>query len=138
MHRSSIFCGFVVTMAAFGCTTTPGPSRSASLLQGTWVGDPNGGCVETLRFSADGSIHVRSRDEVLEGSYVIADAGAPDVLKVTRTIKHSNRQLDCSGEARTPTGMPQAAFAFFRGSSFMQMCIDREGTRCFGPFTKAQ
>ncbi len=98
---------------------------------------PPDGCVEHYQFGADGSLLVKSREEVLTGTS-IAEAvdGAERVTKFTRIIVSSNGLPDCGGRVLNQFFKAQFGYAFWDSPVQFRLFMDQRGTRCIGRFRR--
>jgi prepilin-type processing-associated H-X9-DG protein len=125
---------FVIGLTA---CTAPEPKREVNLLHGTWIQTDDAECKEQITFGADGTISVRSRDELLSGTYTsVRISDAQLYAKVTRIISQDNGGLDCGNSTRNEAGRTNAAYAFLDGHATLQLCFDQERRRCFGRFSR--
>jgi hypothetical protein len=101
------------------------------------VSAPPDGCVEHYQFGADGSLLVKSREEVLTGTS-IAEAvdGAERVTKFTRIIVSSNGLPDCGGRVLNQFFKAQFGYAFWDSPVQFRLFMDQRGTRCIGRFRR--
>lgn len=116
------------------------PLRSDHPLIGTWkITLPDGSCSETYRMRSDGTSLVTSAEEVAESSFDIADQ--PDTLgfyKEVDTVVKDNGKQDCSGEVTKVGHVATSYILFHPGGDMFLMCLDRDTSRCIGPFVRVK
>jgi hypothetical protein len=114
------------------------PSASHPLL-GIWtLSIPQLACSETYHFRGDGTVLVKSKEEVSESEFTITEK--PSTLgfyKLEDKIVKDNGKQDCSGEI-TQVGSRVTNYVRFHpsGARFV-MCEDESMETCIGPFERA-
>jgi len=114
------------------------PSASHPLL-GIWtLSIPQLACSETYHFRGDGTVLVKSKEEVSESEFKVAEKpSTKGFYKLEDKIVKDNGKQDCSGEI-TQVGSRVTNYVRFHpsGARFV-MCEDESMETCIGPFERA-
>jgi len=127
--------------AAAAAQAQPAPATlSASHpLLGIWtLRIPQLACSETYHFRGDGTVLVKSKEEVSESEFKVADKpSTKGFYKLEDKIVKDNGKQDCSGEI-TEVGARVTNYVRFHpsGARFV-MCEDESMETCIGPFERA-
>jgi hypothetical protein len=114
------------------------PFASHPLL-GIWtLSIPQLSCSETYHFRGDGTMLVKSKEEVSESEFTITEKpSTKGFYKLEDKIVKDNGKQDCSGEI-TKVGSRVTNYVRFHpsGARFV-MCEDESMATCIGPFERA-
>jgi hypothetical protein len=113
------------------------PSASHPLL-GIWVlSIPQLGCAETYHFRGDGTTLVKSKDEVSESEFTVAEKpSVKGFYKLEDRIVKDNGKQDCSGEVMQIGTRATNYLRFHPSGARFVMCRDESMEACIGPFER--
>jgi len=127
--------------AAMTAHAQPGraaPSASHPLL-GIWtLSIPQLACSETYHFRGDGTALVKSKEEVSESEFTVAEKpSVKGFYKLEDKIVKDNGKKDCAGEI-TEVGDRVTSYVRFHpsGARFV-LCTNETMEACIGPFERA-
>ena len=108
-------------------------------LLGIWtLSIPNLACSETYHFRGDGTVLVKSRDEISESEFTVAaKPSAKGFYKLDDKIVKDNGKQDCSGEIMQVGARVTNYLRFHASGARFLMCQDESMATCIGPFERA-
>lgn len=134
-----------VAMLFAAAIAHPQPARVQAALPashpllGIWtLSIPQLSCSETYHFRGDGTVLVKSKEEVSESEFTITEKpSTKGFYKLEDKIVKDNGKQDCSGEI-TEVGSRVTNYVRFHpsGARFV-MCEDESMETCIGPFERA-
>jgi len=116
----------------------PSPPSSHPLL-GIWtLSIPQLACSETYHFRGDGTALVKSKEEVSESEFTVADKpSAKGFYKLEDRIVKDNGKADCSGEIMQVGARVTNYLRFHPSGARFVMCENESMEACIGPFERA-
>jgi hypothetical protein len=139
MRTLSRLIPLAATLLAAGCLAAqPAPSASHPLL-GIWtLSIPQLACSETYHFRGDGTALVRSKEEISESEFTVADKpSAKGFYKLEDRIVKDNGKADCSGEIMQIGARVVNYLRFHPSGARFVMCSTEAMDTCIGPFERA-
>lgn len=114
------------------------PSASHPLL-GIWtLSIPQLACSETYHFRGDGTSLVKSKEEVSESEFTVAEKpSAKGFYKLEDRIVKDNGKQDCSGEIMKVGERFTNYVRFHPSGARFVLCQDESMETCIGPFERA-
>jgi hypothetical protein len=124
--------------AIFPLAAMAAPSASHPLL-GIWtLSIPQLGCSETYHFRGDGTILVKSAEEVSESEFTVAEKpSTKGFYKLQDRIVKDNGKKDCAGEIMKIGDATTNYVRFHPSGARFVMCQDESMEACIGPFERA-
>jgi len=128
----------MLLVAAAAHAQAPAPSASHPLL-GIWtLSIPQLACSETYHFRGDGTALVKSKEEVSESEFKVAEKpSAKGFYKLEDKIVKDNGKQDCSGEIMKIGEQVTNYVRFHPSGARFVMCEDESMEACIGPFERA-
>jgi hypothetical protein len=130
--------GIAMLFAATAVHAQPAPSASHPLL-GIWtLSIPQLACSETYHFRGDGTVLVKSKEEVSESEFKVAEKpSTKGFYKLEDRIVKDNGKQDCSGEITAVGSRVTNYLRFHPSGARFVMCEDESMATCIGPFERA-
>jgi hypothetical protein len=130
--------GIAMLLAATAAHAQPAPSASHPLL-GIWtLSIPQLACSETYHFRGDGTVLVKSKEEVSESEFKVAEKpSTKGFYKLEDRIVKDNGKQDCSGEITAVGSRVTNYLRFHPSGARFVMCEDESMATCIGPFERA-
>lgn len=127
-----------LTLTSAQAAPPPIPPTSHPLL-GIWtLSIPQLACAETYHFRGDGTVLVKSRDEVSESEFTVtAVPSAKGFYKLDDKVVKDNGKKDCSGEIMKVGERVINYLRFHPSGARFVMCQDESMQACIGPFERA-
>ena len=120
-------------------------AASAASAQPSLVGEWNwtrksNNCAETYVFRDNGTVSIKSGDEHLERSYLMAWAAEPTGrYRVTMTTANDSGGRGCADTIEGNTARSSTVHILFGGSGdTMLICTSPEGAECIGPLKRSR
>jgi hypothetical protein len=133
-----LFAAATVAAAVHAQPKRPAPSASHPLL-GIWtLSIPQLACSETYHFRGDGTSLVKSKEEVSESEFTVAEKpSAKGFYKLEDRIVKDNGKQDCSGEIMKVGERFTNYLRFHPSGARFVLCQDESMEACIGPFERA-
>jgi hypothetical protein len=125
-------------LAAAAAPAAAGSPSASHPLLGIWVlSIPQLGCSETYHFRGDGTTLVKSKDEVSESEFTVAEKpSVKGFYKLEDRVVKDNGKQDCSGEVMQIGTRATNYLRFHPSGARFVMCRDESMEACIGPFER--
>jgi hypothetical protein len=139
MHnRLALACGVAAFTLAIPVALSQQTDVTRDLI-GTWAWTMDNNCTETYTFSGDGTLEVKSGDEITKNSFRLSNkSGQFERYRMDVTVLEDSGGRDCDNESKVNVGETDTMFVqLSKSKDMLMMCQNLTTTFCFGPLRKA-